>query len=35
MKKALAAGINAYGFSNELPNCARDADALGNALETI
>jgi caspase domain-containing protein len=35
VKKALVVGVNAYGFPNELPNCVKDADAFGQALETI
>src|SRR5215510_2420497 len=34
-KKALAVGVGGYGFPNDLPNCARDAEAFGNALETM
>jgi hypothetical protein len=34
-KKALVVGISGYGFPNELPNGARDADAFGSMLETI
>jgi Caspase domain len=35
VKRALAVGVNGYGFPNELPNCTRDAESFGNVLETI
>src|SRR5262249_50629575 len=34
-KKALAVGVSGYGSPNDLPNCGRDAEAFGTALETI
>lgn len=34
-KKALVIGINNYGFPNDLPSCARDADAFANVLESV
>ena len=34
-KKALVIGINNYGFPNDLPSSARDADAFANVLETV
>lgn len=34
-KKALLVGINSYGFPNDLPSGTRDAEAFGQALETI
>jgi len=34
-KKALAVGVSGYGSPNDLPNCARDAEAFGTALETM
>jgi Caspase domain len=34
-KKALAVGINGYGFPNDLPNCIRDAESFANVLETV
>lgn len=34
-KKALAVGVSSYGFPNDLPNCARDAEAFGSMLETF
>ena len=34
-KKALAVGVSGYGFPNDLPNCARDAEAFGNLVETL
>ena len=34
-KKALAVGVNGYGFPNDLPNCTRDAESFANVLETI
>ena len=34
-KKALVVGISGYGFPNDLPNGARDAEAFGSMLETI
>jgi hypothetical protein len=34
-KKALAVGVGGYGFPNDLPNGARDAEAFGSMLESI
>ena len=34
MKRALAVGVNAYGFPNDLTNGTRDAEAFAHTLES-
>ena len=34
-KRALVVGVSSYGFPNDLPSCARDAEAFGSMLETF
>ena len=34
-KRALVVGVSSYGFPNDLPSGARDAEAFGSTLETI